>query len=63
MISRHALAAALSLGVSIGPACANRDVFVVDLVNNPASLDPQLQWDPDSKAEALAAMPCIENAR
>jgi len=23
-------------------------VFVVDLVNNPASLDPQLQWDPDS---------------
>ena len=23
-------------------------LFVVDLVNNPASLDPQLQWDPDS---------------
>ena len=48
MISRHALAAALLLAASVGPACANRDLFVVDLVNNPASLDPQVQWDPDS---------------
>jgi peptide/nickel transport system substrate-binding protein len=48
MISRHALAVALLFGVSIAPACANRDLFVVDLVNNPASLDPQVQWDPDS---------------
>ena len=45
---RHALAAALLLAASVGPACANRDLFVVDLVNNPASLDPQVQWDPDS---------------
>ena len=48
MISRLALGAALLLAASIGPACANRDLFVVDLVNNPASLDPQVQWDPDS---------------
>jgi hypothetical protein len=48
MISRHALAVALLFGASIAPACANRDLFVVDLVNNPASLDPQVQWDPDS---------------
>jgi len=42
MISRHALAAALLLAASVGPACASRDLFVVDLVNNPASLDPQV---------------------
>ena len=48
MISRHVLAAVLLLAASGGPACANRDLFVVDLVNNPASLDPQVQWDPDS---------------
>ena len=48
MMSRHALAAVLLLAASVGPACAGRDLFVVDLVNNPASLDPQVQWDPDS---------------
>ncbi len=48
MISPLAFGAALLLAASIGPACANRDLFVVDLVNNPASLDPQVQWDPDS---------------
>jgi peptide/nickel transport system substrate-binding protein len=48
MISRHALGAALLLVASVGPARANRDLFVVDLVNNPAPLDPQVQWDPDS---------------
>ncbi len=31
-----------------GPAWASRDLFVVDLPTDPASLDPQLQWDPDS---------------
>jgi hypothetical protein len=39
MISRHALGAALLLAASIGPARANRDLFVVDLVNNPAPLE------------------------
>ena len=48
MTFRHALAAALLLAAWAGPSCANRDLFVVDLVNNPASLDPQVQWDPDS---------------
>ena len=31
-----------------GPALASRDLFVVDTVGAPASLDPQVQWDPDS---------------
>ena len=48
MILHRALWVALLLAASVGPACANRDLFVVDLVNNPASLDPQVQWDPDS---------------
>ncbi len=29
------------------PAAA-KDLFVVDLVNEPSSLDPQKQWNPDS---------------
>ena len=48
MILRHVLAAGLLLAASSGPAWAGRDLFVVDLIGNPASLDPQLQWDPDS---------------
>ena len=48
MISRYVLAVTFLLAASAGPAAANRDLFVVDLVNNPASLDPQVQWDPDS---------------
>ncbi len=32
------------------PARANQQRFVVDLASDPASLDPQLQWDPDSYA-------------
>jgi peptide/nickel transport system substrate-binding protein len=47
MILRYVIAAALLLA-SAAPSFANRDLFVVDLVNNPASLDPQVQWDPDS---------------
>src|SRR5215471_2408963 len=48
MVFHHAIAAAVLLAASASPSLANRDVFVVDLVNNPASLDPQVQWDPDS---------------
>ncbi len=48
MILRHALAAAALLAASAAPAFAGRDLFVVDLIGNPASLDPQVQWDPDS---------------
>jgi peptide/nickel transport system substrate-binding protein len=46
MLFRHALAAALLFSAT--PAWANRDLFVVDTVGAPASLDPQVQWDPDS---------------
>src|SRR5258707_14990773 len=38
----------LALAVSAGAASAAKDVLVVDLVNEPSSLDPQVQWNPDS---------------
>src|SRR5437588_8512750 len=38
----------LALAVSAGAASAAKDVLVVDLVQEPSSLDPQLQWNPDS---------------
>ncbi len=42
------LAAALGGATFLsGPASA-KDMFVVDLVNEPSSLDPQKQWNPDS---------------
>lgn len=31
-----------------GPAFAGKDNLLVDLVNEPSSLDPQVQWNPDS---------------
>ena len=37
-----------ALGLAAGPALAAKDRFVVDLVNEPSSLDPQVQWNPDS---------------
>ena len=44
-----------TIGIALGammlaaaPAWAAKDRFVVDLVNEPSSLDPQLQWNPDS---------------
>jgi peptide/nickel transport system substrate-binding protein len=42
--------AALVLGVvgGSGGARAGKDLFVVDLVSEPSSLDPHLQWNPDS---------------
>ncbi|TNJ48057.1 ABC transporter substrate-binding protein [Phaeobacter sp. B1627] len=48
--ARFALPIALSLGVAISaltPAYA-KDVLTVDLVNEPSSLDPHQQWNPDS---------------
>ena len=45
---RHVLAVALLIAAPAGPSWAGRDLLVVDLGNNPASLDPQVQWDPDS---------------
>ncbi len=41
---------ALAVAVSASPAWAGRDLFVVDLASEPASLDPHVQWDPDSYA-------------
>jgi peptide/nickel transport system substrate-binding protein len=44
-----AAAVAVLAGMLIGtPAVANRDLFVVDLANEPASLDPHVQWDVES---------------
>lgn len=43
---RALLAAGLLL--TAAPAMAGRDLFVVDTVGSPASLDPHVQWDPDS---------------
>ena len=51
MSLRPALAAAAILFATPMPfhaAFANRDLFVVDTVGSPSSLDPQVQWDPDS---------------
>ncbi|CAN7670820.1 ABC transporter substrate-binding protein [Bosea sp. LjRoot237] len=42
-----ACAAVLALSAA-SPAHASKERFVVDLVNEPSSLDPQLQWNPDS---------------
>jgi peptide/nickel transport system substrate-binding protein len=39
---------AIALASLAAPASASRDLFVVDLASDPASLDPHLQWDPDS---------------
>ena len=48
--ARFALPIALSLGVAmtaLTPAIA-KDLLTVDLVNEPSSLDPHQQWNPDS---------------
>jgi peptide/nickel transport system substrate-binding protein len=42
------LAAALFAGPLQGEALAAKDVITVDLVNEPSSLDPHVQWNPDS---------------
>ena len=51
MVRRSLIAAALAFALSLAgapPAVAGRDVLVVDLVNEPSSLDPHMQWNPDS---------------
>ncbi len=40
-------AAAVMLAVAVGTATA-KDQVIIDLVNEPATLDPHLQWNPDS---------------
>ena len=40
----------LFIALSAGSALASKDRFVVDLVNEPSSLDPHVQWNPDSYA-------------
>lgn len=40
--------AALAATLFVGAAHAAKDVLVVDLVQEPSSLDPHLQWNPDS---------------
>lgn len=39
---------AAALALSPVPAFASKERLVVDLVNEPSSLDPQVQWNPDS---------------
>ena len=46
MSLRHVFAATIVLAAT--PALASKDLFVVDQVAPPASLDPHVQWDPDS---------------
>ncbi|HYF55797.1 MAG TPA: ABC transporter substrate-binding protein [Salinarimonas sp.] len=52
MKSARLFIAGVALGAlsafAIGPAQAGRDRLVVDLVNEPSSLDPHVQWNPDS---------------
>ncbi len=45
---RLAFAAAAFIGLGLPQAHAAKDRLVVDLVNEPSSLDPQVQWNPDS---------------
>src|SRR5882757_3922985 len=40
--------AALAATLSVSGALAAKDVLVVDLVQEPSSLDPHLEWNPDS---------------
>ena len=49
-VSKAAAAFLVATAVGLGavPALAAKDRFVVDLVNEPSSLDPQVQWNPDS---------------
>src|SRR5690242_15287903 len=42
------VALGLALALVAGAANAAKDVLVIDLVQEPSSLDPQVQWNPDS---------------
>jgi peptide/nickel transport system substrate-binding protein len=46
--SRKLSVAAFAAALFVGGAAAAKDLLVVDLVQEPASLDPHLQWNPDS---------------
>ena len=46
-LTLHALVLAVG-GLGVGAALASSDVLVIDLVNEPATLDPHKQWNPDS---------------
>lgn len=48
MIRRLLFAAVAGMAVAAAPAYASRDLFVIDQAQNAASLDPHVQWDPDS---------------
>jgi len=50
MLKPALLGAALTLvaALALSAPAAAKDRFVVDLVNEPSTLDPQLQWNPDS---------------
>lgn len=43
-----ATAIGLCVAMAANSALASKDRFVVDLVNEPSSLDPHVQWNPDS---------------
>ncbi len=49
-MARLTIAAAAITLLAAAPAWADATLFVVDLPNEPASLDPHVQWDPDSYA-------------
>jgi peptide/nickel transport system substrate-binding protein len=42
------IAAILALFATGTGSAAEKDMFVIDIVNEPSSLDPQVQWNPDS---------------
>ena len=42
------IAAILGLFATGTGLAAEKDMFVIDIVNEPSSLDPQVQWNPDS---------------
>ena len=52
MTSRLYVLAAAALGITLTldqqPALAAKDRLAVDLASEPSSLDPQVQWNPDS---------------
>lgn len=50
LLARRLTALLLAIGLGAAPALADQTLFEVDLASDPASLDPQVQWDPDSYA-------------
>ena len=48
MITRVLLVVAMAVMLGWQPAKADRNNLVIDLVDEPSSLDPHVQWNPDS---------------